>query len=201
LFLFIGKLSNWFKSHYGIQIFHEALQQAFPNHNVDCLLLCTTEDCQYNQYAHTDNNKWACLFHEDLHKHVCQNNDGHATCRKDKNTTPVTRDMCPFSVFLAVENFTSLIVGNGVDYKESKLLSPRLRQIKKNNALFITGSTPHAGVKFPKQLSRRSGPQRSKSGPKVHYRVFFDGSPKCHFCPDSISPQWKLKAQIDDSSL
>ena len=82
-------------------IFHEALQQAFPNHNVDCLLLCTTEDCQYNQYAHTDNNKWACLFHEDLHKHVCQNNDGHATCRKDNITTPLTKDMCPFSVFLS----------------------------------------------------------------------------------------------------
>ena len=118
--VFVCSVGKWYKSHRGIFIFHEALQKAFPLHNIDCKLLCTTDKCQENQFAHTDNKKWTCRFLYDPTKHVCEI-DGHTTCHKD-TITHVTIDMCLFSVFLALEDFTSLIVGNGFDYKTIEAL-------------------------------------------------------------------------------
>lgn len=199
IFFILGKLCDWFIKHRGISIFYEALQKSFPNHNIVCKLLCTTQDCIEYQYVHTDNRKWTCRFVNDP-KHICITR-GKSVCEKETDNVITTRDMCPFSVFLAVEKYTSLLLGTGFEFQSNpescQILDPFVHKININNAILISGSTAHAGVPFPKQLQRSS--RLIKRKPKLHYRIFFEGDPKGAFTSDLLNPQYKFSMSVLDN--
>lgn len=199
MFICVG-FEPWYQQHRGIAVFRDALKKSFPNHDITCKLLCTTEECKEYQLPHTDNRKYTCRF-IDKSMHICLCKDGHATC--DRDQFKMSRDTCPFTVFLAVETCTALAIGDGfgLESNSSWLINPRDNKIEMNNGLLISGSTPHAGVPFP---SRKScGCRRRKPGPRAHYRIFFDGSPNqknCPYWPDPRAPQWKLSTGVEIES-
>jgi len=194
---------GWYRAHKSISLIHEALKISFPNHNIDCLLLGTTEDCTEYQFVHTDESNYTCSFLPD-NVHCCKKQQG-GSCPNKKLCA--SRDIVPFTVFWAIEEHTCLLVGDGFDVKTSSIKGPKIHPIDVGNGFFITGSTPHCGVPFPLQILQRatSGPARVDPDAKlVHFRVFYNGYVKKRgsgFTPDTLSPQWKLDTSVNTSEI
>lgn len=184
----VGYAASWYTSHKGIAIFHEALRRSFPNHRINCKLLCTTENCTETQFAHTDNCKWSCRFLDPNAQHVCRH--PIPVCSR---VGVVTRDMCPFSVFLAIEDHTSLVVCDNFFYHskdDNGVVNPTRRSIRTNDAMMLNGSTGHAGTYFPPERRRK---QRESKSIKCHFRGFFEGDPiNSVYWSDPQTPQLKL---------
>jgi len=108
------------------------------------------------------------------------------------------RDLCHLSAFMAIEDNTSLIVGNDIGIKgtQSAMLNARKIAFDIGEILMLAGSTPHAGDVYPESAS-------SSSTNGCHMRIFIQVSPAFNresnikgFVPDPHKPQWKLTEDV-----